>query len=68
MNIGDVKLETNSISLFIKVYILSRLHNRQYNIHLKRIFTILSSGIILKILFVEYKNWLNLISWQIFCQ
>lgn len=34
MNIGDDKLRINSISLFMKVYILSRMHNRQYSVYL----------------------------------
>lgn len=61
INIGEVTLEINSLSLFMKVYIISRLHNRQYSMYVDWFVTTLNSGIILQILFVDYKNWLNVI-------
>lgn len=45
----------------MKVYIISRLHNRQYSMYVEWFVTTLNSGIILQILFVDYKNWLNVI-------
>lgn len=67
MKIVGVKLEINWI-LFIKIYILSRLHNRKYNIHLELFVTAVSSSIILKNLSVDNKKLFNLILSEIYCQ